>query len=346
MPCLSGQGYQSGEQTRAQAQQQAAMLIGAQAALEAAWNAQALIANYGKQKAIADRANKIKSEYQDFLVNNFWPKEIAHMNEFSVKDAELFTGNYVENLGRRNAGRMIPMVAQKFAQEIKAAKCNFSRYCTSANKKTLQDLLLARSNAIASTRVAGRQMAFKEWRARVDQNYKRRLSSSMVGDGLLGQAASLYESAAGIYRQQGAALEAQFNSSLGRLGGAVASYSSAGARMDSIKGMSIDKDVVYGPSSFGVQNTWSQMTGASSNTFNAPFDMSAGSDGLGSYRKLSTVYSSNGDAVLQGSQLINQRDLARSGSYTYMVEGYVVTVNQGDFALHDYAEYDHGDQPQ
>lgn len=348
MPCLSGSGYQSGETERATAQQTAAMILGAEAAVFAVDNAMQLIKNYNKQKAVAKRANAIKKAYQNMLATTFWPRDTKYLNEFANSEVN-YPVEDVEVMGRRYAGRLVSMVAKKFADLIKEAKCNLSRYCTSANKKTLQDLLLARSNAIASARMAGRQMAFKEGRARIDVNFKRRHAAVSLGEGLIAEASSLYAAAGQAYAAIGNNLAAQFNSNLGQLGAAVGAYSSASTRLDSLQNMRQDNTIIYGPTSFGVANTWDSMYGSgNSNTFES---YRVGASPISSMQPnagLSTVYSSNGEAVLNGSQLINQRDLARSGSYTYVVEGIpvgTVTVNMGDFQLHDYAEYDHGDQP-
>lgn len=349
MPCLSGDGYSEGETARAEAQEAAALLKGAAAATIAMYNAYQLYGNYKQQRKIAKRANDIKRLYQNFLITSFWPKEENYLNEFANPDTHGEKPEDVEVMGSRYAGRLIPMVAKKFAAEIAAAKCNFARYCTSANKKVLQDLMLARSNAIAAARVAGRQMAFKEWRAKIDQNYQRRIAAVSVGDGMIEQAGALYGAALGAYRAAGSDLEAQFNSALGALGGAIGQYRSADARVDSLAATRIDQGMVgYAPTAFGVQNTWDQMTGAGSNTFGS-YNIGLSSNGVNAFSNLGTIYSSNGEAGLNMGQIFNQLDLARSGSYTYEVASIIpgtVTVNMGDFQLKDYAVNDQGDQPQ
>jgi hypothetical protein len=350
MPCLSGEGYSEGEGARAEAQQQAAIVKAIAAGVIAADNAYRLYENYKAQRKIARRANVIKEDYQNFLIGNFWPKEENYLNEFANPDTHGEAPEDVEVMGSRYAGRLIPMIAKKFADEIAAAKCNFARYCTSANKKILQDLMLARSNALASARVAGRQMAFKEWRAKIDQNYKRRIAAVTVGDGMIAEAGELYQAALGAYRVAGADLETQFNSALGSLGGAIGQYRSANTREASLTAMrqDVNNRTVYAPSAFGVDNTWDQMTGGGSNTFGG-YSIGLSSNGLNSYSGLSGVYSSNGEAMLNGGQIFNQLDLARSGSYTYEVASIIpgtVTVNMGDFQLKDYAVNDQGDQPQ
>ena len=348
MPCLSGEGYSAGEGYRATAQRETAADKALLSGIIASDNAYRLYKNYQYQRKIARRANVIKEMYQNFLILNFWPKEEAFLNEFANPDTHGEAPEDVEVMGSRYAGRLIPMIAKKFADEIAAAKCNFARYCTSANKKTLQDLLLARSNALASARVAGRQMAFKEWRAKIDQNTRRRIEAVGVGDGMIAAAGELFGAALSAYQAAGSDLESQFNSALGSLGGAIGQYRSADARIDSLKGLRQDNTIVHAPSAFGVSNTWDQMTGGGSNTF-GDFNIGLSSNGLNSYNNLSTNYSSNGEAMLNGGQIFNQLDLARTGSHTYEVDSIfygTVTVNMGDFPLHDYAENDQGDQPQ
>lgn len=349
MPCLSGDGYSEGESARASAQQSAATYKAVAAGVIAADNAYQLYDNYKAQRKIARRANVIKENYQNFLMQNFWPKELNYLNEFANPDTHGEAPEDVEVMGSRYAGRLIPAIAKKFAEEIAAAKCNASRYCTSANKKTLQDLLLGRSNAIASARVAGRQMAFKEYRAKLDQNYKRRIAAVSLGDGMIAEAADLFAAALNTYQAVGSSLTNQFNSAIGALGSAIGQRSSAQTRIDSLEALDLQgSSVVYGPSAFGVQDTWAQMTGGGSNTF-GNYNVGLSTSGLNSYNGLSTIYSSNGADGLNTSQLINQLDLARSGSYTYEVVSIIpgtVTVNMGDFQLKDYAENDQGDKPQ
>lgn len=346
MPCLSGDGYTYGEEQRAEAQKWASQWKAVESGVIAAANAHQLYNNYKAQRAIADRATVIKEDYQKFLVDNFWPKEESYLNEFANPDTHGEAPEDVEVMGSRYAGRLIPMIAKKFAEELTTARCNFARYCTSANKKTLQDILLARSNAIASARVAGRQMAFKEWRAKIDQNYKRRIAAVGVGDGMIAQAGELFSAALNAYRAAGADLEQQFSSSLRSLGSAVGGYRSADTRISALNSMDLSEvsvDHVF--SSFGAANVFDQMTGGGSNTF-GNYNIGLSQNGLGSYNSASANYSSSNADGLHTSQLINQLDLARSGSYTYEVTSIIpgtVTVNMSDFPLHDYAAYDQGD---
>jgi hypothetical protein len=352
MPCLNGEGYTEGETKRAAAQKEASAIKAGKAGIIAADNAYQMYDNYKAQRSIAKRANDIRRLYQDFLLTEFWPKEESYLNEFANPNTHGEKPEDVEVVGSRYAGRLVPTIAKKFAEELLMTKCNSSRYCTSANKKSLQDLYLARSNALATARVAGRQQAYKEWRAHIDKNYKRRFDAVAVGDGMIAEASALLGQALTAYRTAGEVFTQQFNSAIGTLGNALGTRSSAQTRMNMVDAMNLDEnDIMFAgrtPFQQGFGNTYWQMNGAgSSNMFgeyniglNAGYSYSANSG-------LSTIYSSNGESALNGSQLINQLDLARSGSHTYEVVSIIpgtVTVNMNDFPLQDYAEKDSGDR--
>lgn len=255
--CMSGAGYTEGESIRAAAVSTASNIRAAAAAIIAADNAAQLIENYRDQRDIARRMNTIARETQDQLRNHFWPAEEQFLAEFSEPEPL----EEVEVLGRRYAGRLISTVAKQFAEQLRVARCNLNRYCTSANKKALQDLLLARSNAFGAARVTGRNLAFTEFRARTDQNYKRRLQAASWGMGMSREAASLYASAFGAYQAAGQSIAARFNENLGQLGASLRMGQQArmwGATINTIQEQQRGNPGFYAPTysqtSFGYQS--------------------------------------------------------------------------------------------
>lgn len=212
--CLSDGGYSAGESARAAAVSAASTMRSVAAAAIAADNAAQLISNYRDQRDIARRMNTISREAQDQLRLHFWPREEQFLNEFSVGEPI----EEVEVMGRRYAGRLVATVAKQFSDQIRIARCNLNRYCTSANKKVLQDLLLARANAYSTARVMGRNLAFTEFRARTDMNYQRRMQAISWGNGMVRQATALYAGAFSSYAAAGQAIADRLNENLGRLG--------------------------------------------------------------------------------------------------------------------------------
>jgi len=117
-------------------------------------------------------------------------------------------------MGKRYAGRLVSTVAGAFAPKLKEAKCSAPRYCTSATTKSLQDLLMARSVAMANARVLGRNIAFAEYQARHDVNVERRMQAVAIGRDLMQQAASLYASAGQGLAAAGSILSGQMSKAL------------------------------------------------------------------------------------------------------------------------------------
>lgn len=212
--CLDDTGYSAGETLRSGAVATAALIRQVAAVAIAVDNAAQLVANYKQQRDIAKRSIKIAQEQQAQLRNVFWPREEQFLAEFSVAEPI----EDVEVMGRRYAGRLVSTVAGSFAAALKEAKCNMPRYCTSANSKVLQDLMMARSNAIGNARILGRQIAFAEYQARTDQNYNRRLQAVSLGRGLINDAMSLYAAAGEGLAAVGANLTANLNSALQAFG--------------------------------------------------------------------------------------------------------------------------------
>lgn len=216
MACLDGGGYKPAEQIRADAVEHAAYLRMAAAAIIAVDNAARLISNMKLQRDVSDQQMSIAEENQANLKKTFWPRELEFLGEFGTpEDIE-----EAQVLGRRYAGRLVAAAAGAFAQQIKDADCNASRYCTSQRSKNMQDLLLVRSQAIANARVLGRMIGFSEVQARRDRNDARRRQAVAIGRDLIGQAASFYGAAGRGLAAAGGEISKGLNSALQAFGAA------------------------------------------------------------------------------------------------------------------------------
>lgn len=214
MACLGGDGYREAEQIRRDAVFTASIIRRVEAIAVALLNASDLVANYRLQRDISDRGLKISEEEQRHLSKTFWPRELEFLAEFGTAE-DLETA---ETLGARYAGRLVSSVAGAFAKRLAQAKCEASRYCTSATAKVYQDLLLARAEAIANARILGRLIGFAEVQQRSDANYKRRQQAVAIGNGLIGHAARLYEQAAAGIADGAAFAASGLNSAITRFG--------------------------------------------------------------------------------------------------------------------------------
>ena len=204
--CMDGSGYESGEKIRTAAVSQAAMIRRVAALAIAIDNALQAVANYKKQRDIAKRSLAISKAQQKQLQDVYWPRELEFLAEFGTPEAI----ETVEVMGRRYGGRLLASIAGAFAKALREARCGGSRYCTSANRKMVQDLLLARSTAMANARVLGRNIAFAEFQARTDTNFNRRMQAIAIGRGLMGDAAKLLQNAAGGLASAGNIISRQF----------------------------------------------------------------------------------------------------------------------------------------
>lgn len=212
--CMDGTGYAKGEATRTAAVSQAAKIRQAAALAIAIDNALQAVNNYKKQRDIAKRSLAISKAQQKQLQDVYWPRELEFLAEFGTPEAI----ETVEVMGRRYGGRLLASIAGAFAKALKEARCGGSRYCTSANRKMTQDLLLARSTAMANARVLGRNIAFAEFQARTDTNFNRRMQAIAIGRGLMGDAAKLLQNAAGGLASAGNIVSQQFTSAIQAFG--------------------------------------------------------------------------------------------------------------------------------
>lgn len=342
MACLNDAGYKEAEAIRAKAVSDAAFMRQIAAVAVAIDNAAQLVSNYKKQRDIADETLKISERELNHLKQTYWPRELEFLAEFGTpEDIES-----AETLGRRYAGRLVSAVADAFAKEIKKADCNAARYCTSMRAKNMQDLMIARSEAIANARVLGRQIGFAEYQARNDRNWDRRLQAIQLGKGLVGQAASLYGKA-------GQGLAAAGNSIAGRLGDALEFF--GGARRDpGPPPISQDMVIQGGPGRMPYNtNSITGMDLTTTNRGTSPlFNQSNNLDitpqvAVGS---VDLAYTQDPYSVHRDLQhekwnegRVGNRNLVRSGSHTYEFQDsrgdhHSLTINMSDFEL-QYADH-------
>lgn len=364
--CLGDAGYKQGEIIRAQAAKTASIIRQVAAIAIALDNANQLVENYKDQRDISDRALVIAEKQQKQISDVYWPREAQFLGEFSAPEAI----ESVVVMGRRYGGRLAAMVSGGFAAQLRDARCSFSRYCTSANKKLIQDLLMARSVGIANARALGRSIAFAEYQARNDTNYQRRMQAVAMGRGLAQQAATLYAAAGRGLASAGQAISEQLSSSLEAFGYARRDYRNVmggapgGYNSVLMQGQTelAQRQINNGraPVSSGVSSmAWDGQLatfgyGSAMNSFTS---LSA-SNTFGEYNVASpwnlSQHGQPSPWVFQQAERqmneadVGNRDMARFGTHEYAVKGITggsVTVSMGDFPLYYTDEYNPGDKP-
>ena len=335
--CISDRGYKRGEQIRADAIKQAAIIRQVAAVAIAIDNGVQLVENYKKQRDISDRMLKIMERQQNQLSTVFWPREEQFLNEFANPEPI----ESVDDMARRYGGRLVPAVAAAFATQLREAKCSMRRYCTSANRKMVQDLLMARSVAVANAKVLGRNIAFAEYQARHDTNYERRMQAVAIGRGLMQQAATLYASAGQSLAAAGNYLSSQFNNALTAFGYARGQYQQANTTLDYWQNYQPrDIAVMRMPAPNGqVRDPFAPNVGDFSldATYSSQGLGTGGASNIGQHwtgDSFYTQYPLLGEKWNEGD--IGNRDLVRNGIYTFPVAGVTggtVTVDMSKFQL-------------
>lgn len=343
--CMDGSGYRSGESTRASAVADAANIRRVAALAIAIDNAMQAVENYRKQRDIARRSLQISKKQQEQLQTVYWPREQEFLAEFGTPEAI----ESIEVMGRRYGGRLVAAVAGAFATALKEARCGSSRYCTSANSKMMQDLLLARSTTLASARVLGRNIAFAEFQARTDTNFNRRMQAVALGRGLMGQAASLLSSAAGGLANVGNILG-------GRLSSAIEAFGYAGARsqadMNRVAADSREIGQAAAREAYTPSSAVNPFSGDALRTLNGVgyqsmntglWEGGEGNFGQSGFGDASTLGNSNmfdAGAPTTNESMddadVGDDDLVRTGVITYVVAGIsggTVTVDMDQFGL-------------
>lgn len=352
MSCLTDSGYTAGETTRSNAVTTAARIKQTSAVAIAIANAEQAVNNFKDQSDISRRSLAIAQAQQNRLRDVFWPRELEFLNEFASPEAI----EQVEIMGRRYGGRLVSAAAGKFAKALAELRCNKSRYCASAYDKSVQDLLLARSQVIASARILGRNAAFTEYQIRTDTNTKRRLQAVSVGRGLLGDAARLLGDAAGNLSQVGNAALSGLNSALYGFGQATQDYRAGSRQLEAAQSSGVPYQAPPSQGSLaGFGNNVQDFSGygIGLGEVNASMEATESSDRI-SYdfdtqlRSQSDRFSPN-----QGLQQerwnegrIGYQSLARTGIFQFPVigaSGGVVNVDMSKFAFGYTDGYDEGE---
>lgn len=189
--CLNDDGYIKAQAELRTATYSAANIRKAVATLIAVDNATQTLKNHNQQSSIASRALEIAEDVQLHSQTAYRSREQQFLSEFGtttqVEDVEV--------IGRRYGGRLAATVAAAFAQQLRQAHCNASRYNTSANAKLTQDLTMASARGVACVRVLGRKIAFAEYQALNDLDYTRRMQAIEIGRGLFDQITAVYQQA-------------------------------------------------------------------------------------------------------------------------------------------------------
>lgn len=341
--CIGDAGYSSGESIRAGAVAQAANIRRAAALAIALANAEQMVSNYRAQDRIARRTMDIAERQQAQVENVFWPRDAQFLAEFANPEAI----EEIEVMARRYAGRLVAPIAAAFAQRQRELQCGMSRYCTSANRKALQDLLMARAGALANARALGRDIAFAEYQARTDTNYERRLQAVALGRGLLNQAVSLYESAGRSLASAGNYITNQFNNALSAFGYAQNEYRTATQEVDRLQRPAWQGQPARMPRPGTNSLNWPTPNqgafSASSQgdmSFDSTSNMQGDASGLSRTSESQSPWNGQqGEKWNEGD--IGNRDLIRTGVMTYPVIGLsagVVVVKMSDFLL-GYADH-------
>ena len=341
--CMDGGGYKKGEEIRTNAVSQAAKIRQAAALAIAIDNALQAVNNYKKQRDIAKRSLAISKAQQKQLQDVYWPRELEFLAEFSTPEAV----ETVEVMGRRYGGRMVSAVAGAFAKALKEARCGSSRYCTSANRKMMQDLMLARSTAMANARVLGRNIAFAEFQARTDTNFAKRMQAVAIGRGLMGDAAKLLQNAAGGLASAGDIISRQFNSAIQAFGyarfrsqqqmdGLVARDGVGDARETyTPPGNRFFNQELATQNGIGYQSSVSNVGSQSAGGFGANFNFGT-EDGAGLSQRDQFSSSLPGLQEVNNDMDVGDDDLVRTGTVTFPLASIVggsVTIDMERFGL-------------
>jgi hypothetical protein len=332
--CLGDIGYVKAEALKSSATAKAALARQVASAIIAIDNANRLVANYKDQRDIAQRAQDIAKAQQDQLETVFWPREEEFLTEFSNPEPI----ETVEVMGARYAGRLVSSIAAAFAREFHALRCSARRYCTGANQKQLQDLMMARGSAMASARVLGRNIAFAEFQARTDINLSRRMQAVSLGRGLINDAMTLLSAAGRGYAAAGAEIGANLSSAI------EAFQTQRSIRADALEsGTAQDRSYAPGTTgrgwnggqhpnavakqNFGLQSSTERFrdTGAASVMQSGTKDMSA-TNKPGAFENLQVDKGNEGR--------VGNSSLARTGIYTFpVISGSAVVVDMSKFPL-------------
>lgn len=345
--CLNDSGFKDGEKLRADAVTYATTLRVATAVAQIVLAGNEYYSIYRAKKKIASEQLELAEEQHAHVKEVYWPRELQFLAEFTKpEDAET-----AEVLGSRYAGRLVSTVARQFADRIRDFKCSAPRYCSSAFTKGLQDLLMARANAIANARVMGRLIAYAEVQAREERDWDRRMQAVSIGKGLIEQAANLYGQAAAIMASAGQDVASRLNSGLANLGMAVQGRDPGpSAQMQAMwasrqqQGFQFQPGGGAGNMGMGIGNTTGMMSlsGVTDSMSETGYESMGSGIGPGFDAHGNAIRSwyhppetdMREDASMAFGK-VDRQDRVRVGEFTYPVKGGkgTVTVRMEDFAV-------------
>jgi len=224
MAGISGSAYQEAEQTRQKAAKEIAQMMLPLLLARLALAVASAIEAYRMQKRSHELQLNIMNRQLERL-KMFWPYELQQLAEFGVDEPT----ESVEAMGRRYAGRLVPMVAGKYANLIAETRCNAPKYCTSANEQNMMNLYIGRAIDEAGARVQGRQIAFTEYQDKRSTVVNRRIQTVALGNGLGGQAVTFASQSNQYYQGQ---MAAAMQGVSGALAGIANNYTSTPAGLD------------------------------------------------------------------------------------------------------------------
>lgn len=190
--CVSKDGYQRAEEIRFAAVSYASTLKQVLALVAFALHAADAIANFKKLSDISARGIAIEEAQHAHLRDVYWPAE----NQFLAEFTQPTPWDSEATLTQRYAGRMWAPIAAAFAVKIRELRCAKARYCTTAWRRALADLMVARAAAKANVATLASRIAFAEVQAVNDKDFERRKQAIALRRGLVSQAASLMAAAA------------------------------------------------------------------------------------------------------------------------------------------------------
>ena len=360
--CMGDSGYTKGESIRSKAIRVAALAKKATVGLMAIDDANQMVENYQKKNAIQDQMVAIEEEQQQHLQNVYWPRELEFLEEHCTPQEIETAGEY----GRRHSGRLMATVARSFAEETRKLERCSPRYCTTFNRKRLQDLYLAYSDAMGYAKILGRIMGFLDVQRKKDVNFERKLQALGLGKGLLRQAAQLYGQTISGLDALGDQLSNNLSQSLTLFGMADQRRQMASQRLDTIRDAEragfgkqgtdpLDTAVnieALGFEGLGVMRdptaNWFKSWSTTESFLNTEQpDFTFENDPVGDMMVAPGVPATIGAQDLMWGMSkergnegdVGNRDRVRMGQYTYHgYDGYPITVKMSDFEV-DFADH-------
>lgn len=193
--CVNGPAYTTAEAIRFGAFATAANIRQGVALVQFALSAAEAIENFRKLRNVSSRAIAVEEEQQGHLRDTYWPAETQMLEEYTRPTP----WESQSTLRKRYAGRLWAPYAAQFAKEMHKLQCEKPRYCTQAFTKRMQELLVQRAAAHATSVLVADKIAFYEIAAVSETDFSRRQKVIALRQGLVGQAASLMQAAANGY---------------------------------------------------------------------------------------------------------------------------------------------------